>query len=124
MDIYLYMVLHKILLFELWIELDFHLYDPHSYSTVHHSTWGLLDIIMTQSRIIAQLPNDKDSENTKKLTKQLRLIFESHLGEKNRNPTNAVDLEAVLRRGQKKGWIGAKLLKVKLLFSFKSLKIF
>ena len=53
---------------------------------------------------IAQLPNDKDSENTKKLTKQLRLIFESPLGEKNiRNPTNAVDLEAVLRRGEKKG---------------------
>ena len=53
---------------------------------------------------IAQLPNDKDSENTKKLTKQLRLILESPLGEKNiRNPTNAVDLEAVLRRGEKKG---------------------
>ena len=45
---------------------------------------------------IAQLPNDKDSENSKKSTKQHRLIFESHLGEKNiRNPTNVVDLDAV-----------------------------
>ena len=54
---------------------------------------------------IAQLLNDKDSENTKKSTKQLRLIFESYLKEKNiRNPTTAVDLVAVLRRGEKKGW--------------------
>ena len=74
---------------------------------------------------IAQLLNDKDSENTKKSKKQHRLIFESHLREKNiRNPTNAMDLEAGLRLGQKKGWIGGKLFKVQLLFSFKSLKIF
>ena len=48
---------------------------------------------------IAQLLNDKDSENTKKSTNQHRLIFESYLEEKNiRNPTTAVDLEAVLRK--------------------------
>ena len=48
---------------------------------------------------IAQLLNDKDRENTKKSTKQHRLIFESYLGEKNiRNPTTAVQLEAVLRK--------------------------
>ena len=48
---------------------------------------------------IAQLLNDKDSENTKKSTKQHRLIFESHLKEKNiRNPTTAVELAAVLRK--------------------------
>ena len=48
---------------------------------------------------IAQLLNDKDRENTKKSTKQHRLIFESYLEEKNiRNPTTAVELEAVLRK--------------------------
>ena len=48
---------------------------------------------------IAQLLNDKDSENTKKSTKQHRLIFESYLKEKDiRNPTTAVELEAVLRK--------------------------
>ena len=48
---------------------------------------------------IAQLLNDKDSENTKKPTKQLRLIFESYLKEKNiRNPTTGVELAAVLRK--------------------------
>ena len=48
---------------------------------------------------IAQLLNDKDSENTKKSMKQRRLIFESYLEEKNiRNPTTAVELEAVLRK--------------------------
>jgi len=42
---------------------------------------------------IAQLLNDKDSENIKKSTKQHRLIFESYLEEKNiRNPTTAVEL--------------------------------
>ena len=47
---------------------------------------------------IFQLLNDKDRENTKKSTKQ-RLIFESYLEEKNiRNPTTAVELEAVLRK--------------------------
>ena len=48
---------------------------------------------------IAQLLNDKDSENTKKSTKQHRLIFESYLKEKNiRNPTTAVELAADLRK--------------------------
>ena len=48
---------------------------------------------------IAQLLNDKDSENTKMSTKQHRLIFESYLKEKNiRNPTTAVELAAVLRK--------------------------
>ena len=76
----------------------------------------------------AQLLNDKDRENTKKSTKQHRLIFESYLEEINiRNPTTAVELEAGLRKscaGEKRGWTGAKLLKVQLTFSFKSLKIF
>ena len=40
---------------------------------------------------ITQLLNDKDSDNTKKSTKQHCLIFESYLKEKNiRNPTTAV----------------------------------
>ena len=45
---------------------------------------------------ITQLLNDKDSENTKKLTKHHRLIFESYLiKEKNiRNPSTAVELAA------------------------------
>ena len=57
---------------------------------------------------IAQLLNDKDSENTKTWTKQHRLIFYSYLKEKNiRNPTTAVELAAVLpkftpRRTKKK----------------------
>ena len=61
---------------------------------------------MTASRFIslseeniAQLLNDKDSENTKTSTKQHRLIFEPYLKEKNiRNPTTPVNLAAVLRR--------------------------
>ena len=48
---------------------------------------------------IAQLLNDKDSKNTKKSTKQHRLIFESSLKDKNiSNPTTAVELAAVLRK--------------------------
>ena len=48
---------------------------------------------------IDQLLNDKDSENTKKSTKQHRLIFESYLKEKKiRNPTTAVELATVLRK--------------------------
>ena len=48
---------------------------------------------------IAQLLNDKDSENTKKSMKQHRLILESHLKEKNiRNLATAVELAAVLRK--------------------------
>ena len=48
---------------------------------------------------IAQLLNDKDSEKTKKSTKQHRLIFESYLNEKNiRNPATAVELALVLRK--------------------------
>ena len=48
---------------------------------------------------IAQLLNYKDSENTKKLMKQHRLIFESHLKEKNiKNNTTAVELATVLRK--------------------------
>ena len=48
---------------------------------------------------IAHLLNDKDSKNTKKSTKQHRLIFESSLKEKNiSNPTTAVELAAVLRK--------------------------
>ena len=54
---------------------------------------------------IAQSLNGKDSENTKKSTKQRRLIFESYLKEKNtRNPATAVELAAVLCRGEKKRW--------------------
>ena len=48
---------------------------------------------------IAQILNDKDSKNTKKSTKQHRLIFESSLKEKNiSNPTTAVELATVLRK--------------------------
>ena len=47
---------------------------------------------------IAQLLNDKDSENTKKSTKQHRLIFESYLKENIRNPASTVELAAVLRK--------------------------
>ena len=48
---------------------------------------------------IAQLLNNKDSENTKQSTKQQCLIFESYLKEKNiRNPTAAVELAVVLRK--------------------------
>ena len=47
---------------------------------------------------IAQLLNDKSSENDKRSTKQHRLIFESYLKEENiRNPATAVKLAAVLR---------------------------
>ena len=43
--------------------------------------------------------NNKDSKNTKKLTKQHRLVFELYLKEKNiRNPSTAVELAAVLRK--------------------------
>ena len=39
---------------------------------------------------ITQLINEKDSENTKKLTKHHRLIFELYLKQKNiRNPSTA-----------------------------------
>jgi len=69
---------------------------------------------------IAQLLNDKDSENIKKSTKQHRLIFESYLEEKNiRNPTTAVELASftnVLRGGEKKGWTGANIVKRKAHF--------
>ena len=48
---------------------------------------------------ITQLVDDKDSENTKKLMKRHRLIYESYLKEKNiRNPSTAVELVAVLRK--------------------------
>ena len=48
---------------------------------------------------IAQLLNDKDSENTEESTKQHPLTFEFYLKEKNiRNPTTAVELAAVLRK--------------------------
>ena len=51
------------------------------------------------SENIAQLLNDKDSENTTKPTKQHRLIFESYLKKKNiRNPATAVELAALLRK--------------------------
>ena len=56
---------------------------------------------------ITQLFNDKDSENTKKSTKQHRLIFESYLKEKNiRNPTLNCTIVSgsftkVLRRSEK-----------------------
>ena len=78
---------------------------------------------------IAQLLNDKDSENTKKSTKQHRLTSESYHKETNlRNPATAVELAAVLGKfyaeARKKGWTGAKLLTVKLIFSFESLKYF
>ena len=47
---------------------------------------------------ITQLLNDKDSENTKKLRKHHRLIFDSYLKKKNiRNPSTAVELAAVVR---------------------------
>ena len=77
---------------------------------------------------IAQLLNDKDSENTKKWTKQRRLIFESYLKEKNiRNPTTAAcrvsgSFTKVLRRGEKKGW--TDVLKKLPLFHQIFLKIF
>ena len=46
-----------------------------------------------------QLLNDKEGENTKKLTKHHRLIYESYLKEKNiRNPSTAVEFAAVLRK--------------------------
>ena len=83
---------------------------------------------------IAQLLNDKDthaSENTKKSTKQHRLIFESYLKEKNiRNPTTAVELVAVLRKfyaeaRKKDGQMYSKNSLCSIRFSlFNSLKIF
>ena len=46
---------------------------------------------------IAQLLNDKDSDNTKKSTKRHRLFFLSYLKEKNiRNPATGVEIAAVL----------------------------
>ena len=60
---------------------------------------------------IAQLFNDKDSENTKESTKQHRLIFESEphdQGEKHQKSYNCSGVSGsftkVLRRGEKKGW--------------------
>ena len=58
---------------------------------------------------IPQLLNDKDSENTKKLTKQHRLIFESlPQGEKHQKSYNCSGVSSsfmkVLCRGEKKGW--------------------
>ena len=51
------------------------------------------------SKEITQLLNDKDSENTKKLTRHHHLIFESYLKKKNiTNPSTAVDLAAVQRK--------------------------
>ena len=50
---------------------------------------------------ITQLLIDKDSENTKKLTKHHRLIFESYLmikGKNIGNPSTAVELAGVLRK--------------------------
>ena len=48
---------------------------------------------------ITQLLYDKDSKNTKTLTKHYRLIFESYPKEKNiRNPSTTVALAAVLRK--------------------------
>ena len=45
---------------------------------------------------VAQLLNDKDSEDTKKSTKQHHLSLESYLNI--RNSTTVVELEAVLRK--------------------------
>ena len=80
---------------------------------------------------IAQLLNDKDSENTKKSTKQHRLIFESYLEVKNiRNATTAVELAAVLRKfyaeaREKDGHMYSKNSVCSIRFSlFNSLKIF
>ena len=80
---------------------------------------------------IAQLLNDKDSENTKKSTKQHRLIFESFLKEKNiRNPTAAVELAAVLRKfyadaRKEDGHMYSKNSLCSIRFSlFNSLKVF
>ena len=80
---------------------------------------------------IAQLLNDKDSENTKKSRKQHRLIFESYFQEKNiRNPRTAVELEAVLRKfyaeaRKKDGQMYSKNSLDSIRFSlFNSLKIF
>ena len=80
---------------------------------------------------IAQLLNDKDSENTKMSTKQHRLIFESYLKEKNiRNPTTTVELAAVLRKfyaeaRKKDGQMYSKNSLCSIRFSlFNSLKIF
>ena len=58
---------------------------------------------------IAQLLNDKDSEKTKKSTKQHRLIFESYLKEKKHQKSyNCSEVSGsftkVLCRGEKKGW--------------------
>ena len=80
---------------------------------------------------ITQLLNDKDSENTKKSTKQHHLIFESYLKEKNiRNPTTAKGLAAVLRKfyaevRKKDGQMYSKNSLCSIRFSlFNSLKIF
>ena len=65
-----------------------------------HQKWLWLGLAFSSSEEnITQLLNDKDSENTKNLTKHHRLIFESYLKEKNiRNPLTAVELAAVLRK--------------------------
>ena len=62
---------------------------------------------------IAQLLNDKGGGNTKKSTKQHRLIFESYLEEK-----NIKNFYESFAPGREK-----RMLKLKLIFSFKSLKI-
>ena len=58
---------------------------------------------------ITQLLNDKDSENTKKLTKHHRLIFESYLKEKKNQKSFKCSgvrgsFTKVLRRGEKERW--------------------
>ena len=58
---------------------------------------------------ISQLLNDKDSENTKKLTKHHRLIFESYLKEKKHQKSfNCSGVSGsfmkVLRRDEKERW--------------------
>ena len=64
-----------------------------------HNNRPFLDTRSLSEENIAHLLNDKDSENTKKSTKQHRLSFESYLEGKNiRNPTTAVELDAVLRK--------------------------
>ena len=80
---------------------------------------------------IAQLLNDKDSENTKKSMKQHRLIVESYLKEKNiRNPPTAMELPAVLHKfyaeaRKKDGQMYSKNSLCSIRFSlFNRLKIF
>ena len=58
---------------------------------------------------IAKLLNDRDNVNTKKSTKQHRLIFECYLKEKKHQKSYncsgvSGSFTKVLRRGEKKGW--------------------